>query len=135
MASAFGLPLFDESAHAVLNLLGPMVPTELERVMAPGAPAVVVRPAADHLPEVRRVLGLPPSRRASSALNRSSAFELRNMERVRFSIELPNPEDRSDLVAMNPNAERLSLEQVTQLGRRLPRTIGMDFWIEIHRRW
>jgi 23S rRNA (guanine745-N1)-methyltransferase len=56
VASAFDLPLADESVDALVSVFAPLHTPEYDRVLRPGGVAVVVTPAPDHLRELAGIL-------------------------------------------------------------------------------
>ena len=102
VASARDLPILTGAVDFLACIFGPHEPLEYRRVLAAAGLAIIVRPGADHLIELRRMLYRdlqPPGRRDDS-----DAWEgLRVVERseLRYSMQL-REEDRLNLLAMTP---------------------------------
>jgi len=100
------LPLRAGALSAAVSVLAPRNARELQRVLAPGAPCVVVTPTQRHLRELRGRLSLLQIERGKAGrLIRSFApwFTLEAWAGVELRLQLGH-EGVSDLVAMGPNA-------------------------------
>lgn len=111
-------PLADASTDLVLDVFAPRNPEEFARVLTPGGHLLVVRPAADHLEQLRAavpgMVGVDPRKeeRLHEALD--PVFTTVSSTPVRFVASLDAPAAR-DLVAMTPSARHVGEQEVRAL--------------------
>lgn len=111
-------PLRDDSVDVLLDVFAPRNPAEFARVLHPDGMLVVVRPAPDHLAELRErvpgMVSLDPRKeeRLHEALD--PLFAPEDTRELRFTLTLQAAQAR-DLVAMTPSARHVTAEQLDQL--------------------
>lgn len=111
-------PLADGAADLVLDVFAPRNPSEFARVLSPGGHLLVVRPAADHLAELRAavpgMVGLDPRKeeRLHEALD--PLFTTEQVREVRFEAEV-SASAAQDLVAMTPSARHVGADSLARL--------------------
>lgn len=124
------LPLADACLGAAVVAFAPRSGGELARVVRPGGRLVVLVPGADHLAELRAVLGLlavDPHKAQRLAAALGDDFRPESDDRLRWTTELDHDAVR-DLVLMGPNAlhqdqARLT-ESIAALPERIPVTVS-----------
>jgi 23S rRNA (guanine745-N1)-methyltransferase len=127
-------PLHDGAVDLVLDVFAPRNPAEFARVLAPGGRVLVVRPAPDHLSELREavpgMVGVDPRKeeRLSAALD--PLFTTEDIRETRFPLALPAATAR-DLVAMTPSARHV---EAGALGEILDGTVTVSVVASLHRR-
>jgi 23S rRNA (guanine745-N1)-methyltransferase len=125
VASAYRLPLLDDSQDVVLRVFAPSDDAELRRVLAPQGWYLEVTPAARHLWELREQLYDTP-RAHSQARTRMPGMGLRQQADVAYQVKLDQSLLR-DVVAMTPFAHRGHREKREQLLQSSELTVQMAF--------
>lgn len=111
-------PLADGSTDLVLDVFAPRHPEEFARALAPGGHLLVVRPAPDHLEQLRAtvpgMVGVDPRKeeRLHEALD--PLFTTVGSTPVRFTVAL-DPATARDLVAMTPSARHVGEQKLRAL--------------------
>lgn len=129
-------PLQDDSVDLVLDVFAPRNPEQFARVLAPGGHLLVVRPAPDHLQQLRELVpgmvGVDPRKeeRLHEALD--PLFTTTRTLPVRFALDLDGAAAQ-ELVAMTPSARHLD---ATQLAALLPgaEQVTVSVVASLHRR-
>jgi 23S rRNA (guanine745-N1)-methyltransferase len=101
-----GLPIADHAAAVVLDVFAPRSGAEFARVLRPGGALVVATPAAGHLGELVRALGLvtvDPAKRERLRRSLDGWFALESQRRVTAPLRLSRA-DALALVGMGPSA-------------------------------
>jgi 23S rRNA (guanine745-N1)-methyltransferase len=124
------LPLADACLGAAVVAFAPRSGGELARVVRPGGRLVVLVPGADHLAELRSLLGLlavDPRKAERLAAALGDAFRPESDDRLRWTTELDHDAVRN-LVLMGPNAlhqdQRRLTESIAALPERTPVTVS-----------
>jgi 23S rRNA (guanine745-N1)-methyltransferase len=125
VASAFQLPLLDDSQDIVLRVFAPSDDAELLRVMATQGFYLEVTPAPRHLWELREKLYATP-RAHEAARTGIPGMRFQQQIEVAFQLELDQSLLR-DVVAMTPFAHRGHREKREQLLRASSLTVQMAF--------
>lgn len=103
-------PLADDSADLVLDVFAPRNPEEFARVLAPGGHLLVVRPAPDHLEQLRAtvpaMVGVDPRKEERLHQALDPLFTTVSSTPVRFAPALDASTARH-LVAMTPSARHV----------------------------
>lgn len=127
-------PLADGAAELVLDVFAPRNPAEFARVLAPGGHLLVVRPAADHLAELRTavpgMVGLDPRKEERLHTALDPLFTTEQEREVRFSAAVSAQAAR-DLVAMTPSARHVSPDTLEGLPEG---TVTVSVVASLHRR-
>lgn len=130
VASAYHLPLMDESVDVLLNVFSPLAPEEFARVLKPGGSFVYVVPSAAHLWEMKQVLYQAPY---ENQVRRDDypGFDYVGMQTVRETIRLTCSEHIMALFGMTPYAWKTPKEGVEKLKAldTLDTQIGFDVHI------
>ncbi|MGP9537700.1 putative RNA methyltransferase [Brachybacterium sp. AOP43-C2-M15] len=129
-------PLRDGSVDLVLDVFAPRNPAEFARVLAPGGHLMVVRPAPDHLLQLRRdVPGMVrPDPRKEERLHEvlDPLFTAEESRELHFDLDLA-PGSARDLIAMTPSARHVEPAVLARLGGSGPR-ITVSVVASLHRR-
>lgn len=108
-------PLRDASVEVLLDVFAPRNPTEFARVLMPGGVLVVVRPAPDHLAELREavpgMVSLDPHKEERLHRVLDPLFTTERTEELRYPVDLSTASAR-DLVRMTPSARHVDAEQL-----------------------
>jgi len=127
-------PLRDGTVDLVLDVFAPRNPAEFARVLAPGGHLLVVRPAADHLAELRAVVpgmvGLDPRKEERLRISLDPLFSTEQMRETRFPLTLSARSAR-DLVAMTPSARHVDDASLQGI---LAGTVTVSVVASLHRR-
>jgi len=130
VASAYHLPLMDESADVLLNVFSPLALEEFARVLKPGGVFVYVVPSALHLWEMKQVLYKQPY---ENEVRRDDypGFTYLGTKEVRDTIHLTCSEHIMALFGMTPYAWKTPKEGVDRLRGfdTLETRIGFDVHI------
>ncbi|HJG90674.1 MAG TPA: methyltransferase domain-containing protein [Brachybacterium massiliense] len=129
-------PLADGSADLVLDVFAPRNPEEFARVLAPGGHLLVVRPAPDHLAQLRTavpgMVGLDPRKEERLAQALDPLFSTVRTTEVRFGLALDALTAR-DLVAMTPSARHVD-EQALRTLLTGDSEVTVSVLVSLHRR-
>ncbi|PMC75503.1 MULTISPECIES: putative RNA methyltransferase [unclassified Brachybacterium] len=108
-------PLADGSVDLLLDVFAPRNPAEFARVLGDRGTLLVVRPAPDHLAQLRAAVPtmVAPDPRKEERLHEAldPLFEQIETVPLRWSFTAP-PAAARDLVAMTPSARHVSPEQL-----------------------
>lgn len=130
VASAYHLPVADESADVLLNVFSPLALEEFQRVLKPGGLFVYVVPSALHLWEMKQVLYQNPY---ENEVKRDDypGFEYVGARTVRETIHLIGSEHIMALFGMTPYAWKTPKAGVEKLKalETLDTQIGFDVHI------
>jgi 23S rRNA (guanine745-N1)-methyltransferase len=104
VASAYDLPLQDESVDVAVNVFGPVIAGELARVVRPGGAVVAAFPGTGHLEQLRSMVYpdprphpvKPPLRNADEWFIQTGSLS------VTFTVAVTDVAALSDLLAMTP---------------------------------
>lgn len=111
-----GLPLRDGAADLAINVFAPRDPAELARVLAPGAPLIVVTPNPGHLGELVAAVGMltVQERKRERLIGKLGGLFAPVAEAaVERELTLGHG-DLAALVAMGPSARHLSEAEIGQ---------------------
>ncbi|GCE26456.1 23S rRNA (guanine(745)-N(1))-methyltransferase [Dictyobacter alpinus] len=106
------LPLADQALAGMLNIFAPRNVAEYTRVLAPGAPLIIVIPGAHHLQELRQtlqLLNIEENKQQHVADQFSDSFTFVTTRALSYELALQQPEIEQ-IVMMTPNYWHLSEE-------------------------
>jgi 23S rRNA (guanine745-N1)-methyltransferase len=115
-------PLADGCAGIVLDVFAPRNGAELRRVLRDDGLLLVVTPAADHLAELRSVLGLldvAPEKERRVAGSLAPFLERASARSLRWTMSLPQ-QDVLALAGMGPSARHVAPDVLAARARGLP---------------
>ena len=101
VASAYHLPLRDDTVDLLLDCFSPLAVDEFHRVLRPGGHFLYVVPAAEHLWEMKQVLYDRPYRNETGETP-YEGFRYTDIIHVKDTITLPCQEDIQALFGMTP---------------------------------
>lgn len=111
-------PLQDAAVDLILDVFAPRNPQEFARVLTPGGHLLVVRPAPDHLEELRAVVpgmvGVDPRKEERLHEVLDPLFTTVSTRALRFPLDLDDSAAR-DLVAMTPSARHVDPDALEEL--------------------
>ena len=129
-------PLADDSVDLVMDVFAPRHPAEFARVLRPTGQLLVVRPAADHLAELREsvpgMVQLDPRKEERLAAALDPLFTTEDSRHLRTVVDLETAAVR-DLVAMTPSARHVDLAALADSGDG-SRTVTVSVLASLHRR-
>ena len=138
VASAFDLPLADESIDVLVSVFAPLDSAEFERVVRPGGKVVTLTPGPDHLAGLAALLfetvephpGDGPFDRPGGpiGLTRESS------ERIRYDLDLDRPGAVGALLGMTPWAWYVSPETRASVAARAALATPVDVVLTTYRR-
>ena len=110
VGSNANLPVQEGSLACVLCLFGFPVYPEFVRVLRPGGVLIQADAGPDHLRELREIIypSLKPERERSAAV--PDGLIRQDVETIRYSLALEEPQAIADLLAMTPHLYRASAE-------------------------
>lgn len=114
VASAFGLPVADESMDALTELFAPFNRDEFYRVLKKGGILLLVIPSRYHLYELKQAVYDNPYENEQKPLD-IEGFELINKTDIDDTILIDNSEDIKSLFMMTPYAYKTSKEDTARL--------------------
>lgn len=101
LADLAALPLPDNSADIILNILSPANYREFTRVLAPGGLLIKVVPGADYLKQVRAAYNLPAGEDSESAALLAALPQPKTAERLTYTLPV-SAEQATDFLRMTP---------------------------------
>lgn len=129
-------PLADGAVDLVMDVFAPRNPAEFARVLTPEGHLLVVRPAADHLAELREsvpgMVQLDPRKEERLHEVLDPLFTTADSRDLRLSLALDEARVR-DLVAMTPSARHVDLPALAGTGAGA-RTVTVSVRASLHRR-
>lgn len=130
VASAYHLPIPDNSTDLLLNVFSPLCIEEFSRVLRPGGLFVYVVPSALHLWEMKQVLYDVPYENQVRQ-EEYPGFIWLECRPVRFTAHLQKPEHIMSLFGMTPYAWKTPKAGIERLSRleKLDTQIGFDVHI------
>ncbi len=109
VASAYSMPLADESVSVVYNVFSPLATDEVLRVLRPGGSFIMAIPAQEHLFSLKAAIYDTPYK--NTVLDKAlDGFTLLREREIRFSFELGDSDSVRNLFMMTPYAYRTGAE-------------------------
>jgi 23S rRNA (guanine745-N1)-methyltransferase len=131
VANAFDLSVVTGSIDTVVNVLGPVAPGELARILAPRGLVVTATAGPDHLIELKSIVLEEPARHAlRGPLDEQSLFRRVFFDRRNYQFELRQP-DLDALADMTPYRRGAHRNRVRQLEFL---TVTADFALAVYAR-
>ena len=130
VASAYHLPLRDDTVDLLLDCFSPLAVDEFHRVLRPGGHFLYVVPAAEHLWEMKQVLYDCPYRNETGETP-YEGFRYTDIVHVKDTITLPCQEDIQALFGMTPycwKTPRTGKDRLAEL-EQLTTTAAFDIHI------
>ena len=130
VASAFSLPIADESTDLILNLFAPHEPKEFGRIAASGAKMIRVFPLRRHLWGLKEAVYDVPYENIIDTLD-FSGFRLLYKTELAYSIHLSSNEQIVDLFSMTPYCYKTSEKDRKKLDALSSLDTGVEFCIAV----
>jgi 23S rRNA (guanine745-N1)-methyltransferase len=113
VAGTFRMPVLDDRVDVLLTHFSPVSAEDFRRVVPAGGVVLVGGPGEDHLFSFKELLYAEPSRfEPSDTLSGEPGFELIDVHRIRYSLELRGAGQVANLLTMTPFY--WSVDQATQ---------------------
>lgn len=133
VASAYDLPVKDESTDLLINVFAPLAISEFRRVVSPDGYFLYVVPAEKHLFEMKKILYDRPYENVFSKTE-YDGFEYIKNEKVSFPLEIDGKADISALFGMTPYLWRTPKEGIERLEKEEKLSDTAEFYIHIFRK-
>lgn len=105
VASAYHMPVADNSFDMAINMFSPLVPSEIYRALTDGGIFIMAIPGEEHLFGLKRVAYDSPYKNSVSDPD-IEGFSLLDTERVKYRLTLDSRESIASLFMMTPYAYR-----------------------------
>ena len=133
VASAYHLPVPDNSIHVLTNIFSPLCAEEFARVLFPGGWFVYVVPSERHLWQMKQVLYDAPYENPVKQED-YPGFVWQEVIPLRFTIHLDRSEDIHALFSMTPYAWKTPKEGVERLNKLTTLETEIGFDIHVYQR-
>lgn len=133
VASAYHLPVADNSIDLLINCFSPLGLEEFRRVLKEHGTFLYVVPARDHLWELKQVLYDVPYENEEK-LTPYEGFDYLEIRRVREKILLRNQQDIHDLFQMTPYYWKTPKSGAERLSELQELEVRISFDIHVYRR-
>jgi len=133
VASAFELPIADNSLDGILRIYAPSLESELQRTIKEGGYLVTVTPGARHLYQLREIIYKEIYDHSEESA-RIKNFTLIDHRKLKYSLKVKKLETVKNLLEMTPFGWKISDDDKKQLFKMTNWEIDCDFNIEIHKR-
>jgi len=135
VASNKQLPIEPASIDLILCMFGFPVWRSFAKVQKKGDHVILVDAAENHLIELRQIIYPTVTKSAVASIEAafSSGYQLMSEERLTFSIQLKNPEQIADLLAMTPHAYRASEPGLKKLSEIQQLEVSVDLCVRMLR--
>ncbi len=130
VASAFSIPLEDDSLDGIIRIYAPSLESELKRVIKKGGYLITVTPAPRHLYQLREII----YNEVNDHPEENSApdgFKKITQTNLHYTLPITERQVLTDLVYMTPFAWKFNKEKMDLLLNMEPWNIECDFNIEI----
>lgn len=133
VASAYNVPLADNSVDLLLRIYAPSLDSELQRLIKPQGYLVTVTPAPRHLYQLRekiyeQVNQHPEENQAPPGFNKVQQINLH------YPLAIDNPQVMQDLINMTPFAWKFNAQKMRDLLAEKNWEIECDFNIEVYQK-
>ena len=130
VASAYRLPVPDESTDLLLNVFSPLAIEEFRRVLKPGGAYLYVVPGARHLWELKEILYENPYPNKEKETP-YEGFAYDRIVPVNYTVQLPAQADIHALFQMTPYYWKTSKEGAARLSKVQQMTCEIDFKVHV----
>lgn len=133
VASAYHLPLADQSVDFLLNCFSPLARSEFRRVLKPGGAFLYVVPAPRHLWELKQAVYDTPYENPEQTIS-YEGFAFLGVERVERRVTLPDGQTIRDLFGMTPYLWKTPKEGLERLHALERLEVQTAFDLHLYRR-
>ncbi len=119
---------FQPPIDLLLSMFGFPIWESFRAMQPEGGAVLLVDPGEDHLLELRELIYPEVKKNPPPALTDAvkAGYILESEERLRFSVNLPDPQAIQDLLMMTPHGHRISKEAEERLARIKQITVNAD---------
>lgn len=133
VASAYDVPLPDDSLDALVRIYAPSLDSELLRIIKPLGYLITVTPAPRHLFQLREKIYQQVKEHAQEN-DSPNGFRKIEQININYSLSISDPETVQNLINMTPFAWKFSDNNMTDLLAEKQWKIECDFNIEIYQK-
>ena len=133
VASAYRLPVGDESCDIIINVFAPFAGEEYRRCLKKGGALIHVSPDERHLWELKEAVyekpylndALPPEQ---------EGLKLSEEKQLRYRMNIENNEHIKALFMMTPYAHKTSPSDIARLDKLESLKVGAEFVIRVYKK-
>ena len=133
VASAYDLPIEDNSIDLAVNLFAPHSDSELLRVIKPGGILIRVFPSSNHLWELKEAIYETPVKNEAGSIQ-IEGFKPLNLYGIRYNITLKSNNEIKSLFGMTPYSYKTSAEDEKKLDSINELTTRVEFTVLIYKK-
>ncbi|MEH6451958.1 MAG: 23S rRNA (guanine(745)-N(1))-methyltransferase [Psychromonas sp.] len=133
VASAYDVPLAENSLDALIRIYAPSLDSELKRLIKSAGYLITVTPAPRHLLELREVIYEKVTEHAQDNAA-PEGFEKTQQINLNYPLQTSDPQAVQDLINMTPFAWKFNQQKMQALLAQASWSIECDFNIEIYKR-
>lgn len=126
VASAFSVPVKDNSADLVLNLFAPHCESEFLRITKPGGYLIRVFPLEEHLWELKCAIYNEPYKNVISGID-IQGFTCVDVSNLKYEISLSSNQEIKDLFGMTPYSYKTGTDDAAKLDSLDKLTTRVEF--------
>lgn len=133
VASAYQVPLADNSIDALIRIYAPSLDSELQRLIKPQGYMITVTPAPRHLYQLREKIYEQVNQHAEENKPVSGFSKIQQIN-LNYMLMMNNPQAVQDLINMTPFAWKFSQQKMLDLLAEKTWNIECDFNIEVYQK-
>jgi len=133
VASAYDVPLADNSVDALIRIYAPSLDSELQRLIKQAGYLITVTPAPRHLFQLREKIYQQVNEHAEDN-SAPSGFNKIEQLNLNYRLSIDNPQAVQDLINMTPFAWKFNQQKMLDLLAEKTWEIECDFNIEVYQK-
>lgn len=133
VASAYRLPVDDESCDIILNVFAPFAGEEYLRTLKKGGVLIHVSPDEGHLWELKKAVYEKPYLNDAPAPVQDG-LTMYQEKKLRYRIDIENKEHIKALFMMTPYAHKTSLKDIARLDELERLNVAVEFVIRLYKK-
>lgn len=133
VASAYDVPLADNSLDALIRIYAPSLESELQRLIKPQGYMITVTPAPRHLYQLREKIYEQVNQHAEENKTVPGFSKLQQIN-LNYMLSINNPQAVQDLINMTPFAWKFNPQKMQDLLAEKNWGIECDFNIEVYQK-
>ena len=133
VASAYDVPLADNSLDLLLRIYAPSLDSELQRLLKQGGYLVTVTPAPRHLFQLREKIYDQVNAHPQENLAPCGFIKIEQIN-LAYPLQLTDPQTLQDLINMTPFSWKFNKQKMQELLSEKSWSIECDFNIEVYRK-